>query len=595
MCGIIGYIGQKQAYPIIVNGLKKLEYRGYDSYGICVLSGEDVFLKRKVGRISEENSESENQGTIGIGHSRWATTGSVCERNAHPQEYNGFYVVHNGIVENYKELKEELISEGHEFSSDTDTEVIAHLISDEFNGNLEDAVRKALKKIVGSYGIAVISPKDKDKIVIAKLSSPIIIGICTDGYIVASDSSAVIDHTKQIITLDDNEMAILRKDSYIISKEKKIETIDWESDAVSRGDYEHFMLKEIMEEPRVIESAIQGRLLEDDVKLGGLETSKERLKRASKIHLIGCGTGYYAAKTGEYMIEEIAGIDAEAQMGSEIRYRNVRLGSDQAAIFVSQSGETADNLASLKKMKEAGVLSLGVTNVIGSTQTRETEGGVYTRCGREVAVASTKAFIGQLTVLAMISVFLGRQRSLSSGKAKEIILELKNLSQKGDLILEKSTQIQEIAKKYSRFENFWFIGRKFNYPIALEGALKLKEVSYVHAEGTTGGELKHGPLALIDEKHPTLAICLKDSVYDKMISNIEEVKARNGKIIAIATEGDERIKEIVDDVIYIPKTLECLSPILSAMPLHLFAYYLALELERDIDKPRNLAKSVTVE
>ena len=595
MCGIIGYIGQKQAYPIIVNGLKKLEYRGYDSYGICVLSGEDVFLKRKVGRISEENSESENQGTIGIGHSRWATTGSVCERNAHPQEYNGFYVVHNGIVENYKELKEELINEGHEFSSDTDTEVIAHLISDEFNGNLEDAVRKALKKIVGSYGIAVISPKDKDKIVIAKLSSPIIIGICTDGYIVASDSSAVIDHTKQIITLDDNEMAILRKDSYIISKEKKIETIDWESDAVSRGDYEHFMLKEIMEEPRVIESAIQGRLLEDDVKLGGLETSKERLKRASKIHLIGCGTGYYAAKTGEYMIEEIAGIDAEAQMGSEIRYRNVRLGSDQAAIFVSQSGETADNLASLKKMKEAGVLSLGVTNVIGSTQTRETEGGVYTRCGREVAVASTKAFIGQLTVLAMISVFLGRQRSLSSGKAKEIILELKNLSQKGDLILEKSTQIQEIAKKYSRFENFWFIGRKFNYPIALEGALKLKEVSYVHAEGTTGGELKHGPLALIDEKHPTLAICLKDSVYDKMISNIEEVKARNGKIIAIATEGDERIKEIVDDVIYIPKTLECLSPILSAMPLHLFAYYLALELERDIDKPRNLAKSVTVE
>jgi len=595
MCGIIGYIGQRQAYPIIVNGLKKLEYRGYDSYGICVLSGEDTFLKRKVGRISEENSESENQGTTGIGHSRWATTGSVCEKNAHPQEYNGFYVVHNGIVENYKELKEGLISEGHQFNSDTDTEVIAHLISDEFKGNLEDAVRKALKKIVGSYGIAVISPKDKDKIVIAKLSSPIIVGICTDGYIVASDSSAVIDHTKQIITLDDNEMAILKKDSYVISKEKKIEIIDWESDAVSKGQYEHFMLKEIMEEPRVIESAIQGRLLEDDVKLGGLETSKEMLKRASKIHLIGCGTGYYAAKTGEYMIEEIAGMDAEAQMGSEIRYRNVRLGSDQAAIFVSQSGETADNLASLKKMKEAGVLSLGVTNVIGSTQTRETEGGVYTRCGREVAVASTKAFIGQLTVLAMISVFLGRQRNLSSEKAKEIISELKNLSQKGDLILEKSTQIQEIAKKYSGFENFWFIGRKFNYPIALEGALKLKEVSYVHAEGTTGGELKHGPLALIDEKHPTLAICLKDSVYDKMISNIEEVKARNGKIIAIATEGDERIKEIVDDVIFIPKTLECLSPILSATPLHLFAYYLALELERDIDKPRNLAKSVTVE
>ena len=392
MCGIIGYIGKKQAYPIIINGLKKLEYRGYDSYGVCVLNNDNVFLKKKVGRISNESGENLREGNLGIGHSRWATTGGVCEKNAHPHEYNGFYVVHNGIVENYKELKEDLLKKGHKFNSDTDTEIIAHLVSEEFKDNLEDAVRKALKKIIGSYGVAIVSPKDKDKIVIAKMSSPIIIGICKDGHIVASDPSAVIDYTKQIVTLDDGEIAVLKKDGYMILKEKKIEIIDWESDAVSKGEYEHFMLKEIMEEPKVIENVTQGRLLEDNVKLGGLETSKERLEKTNKIYLVGCGTGYHAAKTGEYLMEEIAGIDAEAHMASEIRYRNVRLGPNYAAIFVSQSGETADNLACLKRMKEVGVLPLGVTNVIGSTQTRETEGGVYTRCGPEIAVASTKAF-----------------------------------------------------------------------------------------------------------------------------------------------------------------------------------------------------------
>ena len=595
MCGIIGYIGKKQAYPIIINGLKKMEYRGYDSYGICVLNGDDVFLKRKVGRISEESSENGCEGFISIGHSRWATTGGVSEKNAHPQEYNQFYVVHNGIIENYKELKEELTLKGHIFSSDTDTEVIAHLISEEFKGNLEDATKKALKRIIGSYGIAVISPKDKGKIVVAKLSSPIILGITDDGYIVASDPSAVINYTKQIVTLDDNEIAILKEDGYTISKDKKIETIDWESDAVDKGVYEHFMLKEIMEEPKVIESAIQGRLLEDNVKLGGLELPKERLKKTDKIYLIGCGTGYYASKVGEYLMEEIGMVDAEAHMGSEIRYRDVRLNPNQTAIFVSQSGETADNLACLKKMKEAKVLSLGVTNVIGSTQTRETEGGVYTRCGPEIAVASTKAFIGQITVLLMIALFLGRQRGLEEGKAKEIITELKNISKKGEIVLSEAEEIKKIAEKYSQYKNFFFIGRKFNYPIAMEGALKLKEISYVHAEGVTGGELKHGPLALIDENCPTIAICPKDSVYDKMLSNIEEVKARKGKVIAIATRGDRKIKEIADDVIYIPETLECLTPLLSAIPLHLFAYFFALALGKDIDKPRNLAKSVTVE
>ncbi len=595
MCGIIGYIGKKEAHPIIINGLKKLEYRGYDSYGYCVFEKENVILKRKVGGVSDEKEGIVHTSNLGIGHNRWSSIGEVSEKNAHPQEYNGFYVVHNGIIENYKELKEELIEKGHKFSSETDTEVICHLISEEFKGNLESAVKQALKRVIGSYGIAVISKKDDQKIVVAKLSSPIILGICEHGYIASSDASAIIDYTKKIVTLDDYEIAVLKKDGYMILKEKKVEIIDWENDAISKGDYEHFMLKEIMEEASVIKTATQGRLLESDVKLGGLELSKERLKNASKVYLIGCGTGYHAAKTGEYLMEEIAGIDTEAHMASEIRYRNVRLGRDYASIFVSQSGETADNLACIKKMKEAGVLALGVTNVIGSTQTRETEGGVYTRCGPEIAVASTKAFMGQLTVLLMMAIFLGRQRGLSQKQAGEIIKELKSLPEKGELVLSKFKEIQEIANKYAHFKNFWFIGRKFNYPISLEGALKLKEISYIHAEGVAGGELKHGPLALIDKNCPTFAICTKGSVYDKMVSNIEEIKARNGKVIAIAEEGDKRIKGIVDDVIYIPKTLECLAPFLVTMPLHLFAYYVALALKRDIDRPRNLAKSVTVE
>ena len=594
MCGIVGYIGKNDAGEIILNGLKKLEYRGYDSFGVCVINDGNAVLFKKVGKISDQK-EFDYKGNTAIGHCRWATTGRVCEKNAHPHEYKGIYVVHNGIVENYKELKEDLIKKGHEFTSDTDTEVIAHLIYEEFENNLEDAVQKAIKKIIGSYGIAVISTLDKDKIVIAKMSSPIIIGISEDGYIVASDASAIIEHTKKIIILDDGEMAVLRKDGHMILQEKKIETIDWESDAISKGDYPHYMLKEIMEESHVIESAIQGRLLEDNVKLGGLESSRERLKNTEKINLIGCGTGHYAAKVGEYLIEEIGGVPTEAHIGSEIRYRNIKLDPKQTTIFVSQSGETADNLASLKKMKQAGVLNLGVTNVVGSTQTRETEGGVYTRCGPEIAVASTKAFIGQIVVLLMIAIFLGRQRGLSAEKAKEIITELKELSFKAQLILDEADEIRKIAEKYIEYRDFWFIGRKFNYPVALEGALKLKEISYIHAEGVPGGELKHGPLALVNEDFPTIAICPKDSVYEKMLSNIEEIKARGGKVIAIAEKGDEKIKEIADDVIYIPKTIEPLNPILTSIPLHLFAYYFSVLLGNDIDKPRNLAKSVTVE
>jgi glucosamine--fructose-6-phosphate aminotransferase (isomerizing) len=571
------------------------------------LAGEVVFQEIKSIKKIKSNSEflydlevPKNNNFIAnnlLSHnSRWATTGEVCEKNAHPHEYNGIYVVHNGIIENYKELKEELIKNGHEFKSDTDTEIIAHLISDSFKGNLEDAVSLALRKIVGSYAIGVVSSKDKEKIVVAKLSSPLIIGINDDEYIIASDASAIAEHTKKIINLDDNEIAILTKENYKVIAQKEIETIDFEADAVDKKGYDHYMLKEIMEEASVIDSVTQGRLLETNVKLGGLEDARGKLKDINKVYLVGCGTGFYAAKMGEYLIEEIAGINTEAHIASEMRYRNLKFNDKEAAIFVSQSGETADNLAALKKIKEAGVLPLGVTNVVGSTQTRETNGGVYTRCGPEIAVASTKALISQIIVLLMIAIFIGREKNtLSEERARNIILELKGLSLKAQLVLENSEAIKEIAKKYVQYSDFWFIGRKFNYAIALEGALKLKEISYIHAEGTAGGELKHGPLALITENVPTIAICVKDSVYDKMISNIEEIKARNGKVIAIATEGDDKIKELVDDVVYIPSTIEELNPILAVIQLHLFAYYFALELGRDIDKPRNLAKSVTVE
>jgi len=600
-----GFITQKKAEQICAileekkdPFLKKLKY---------FIDGEVVFQEiKKIKKIKTDCDElydlevPKNHNFIAnnlISHnSRWATNGQVSEKNAHPQEYNGVYVVHNGIIENYKELKEELINNGHEFKSDTDTEIIAHLIHDNFNGNLEDAVSLALKRIVGSYAIAVVSKDDKDKIVVAKLSSPLIIGINDDEYIVSSDVSAIAEHTKKIIILDDNEIAILTKENYKVIAQKEIETIDFEADAVDKKGYEHFMLKEIMEEPLVIDNVVKGRLLEDNVKLGGLEDVRSKLKEVNKIYLIGCGTGFYAAKAGEYLIEDIASINTEAHIGSEIRYRNLKFNNNEAAIFVSQSGETADNLAALKKIKEAGVLPIGVTNVVGSTQTRETNGGVYTRCGPEIAVASTKAFIAQMVVLLMIAIFIGREKNtLGQERAVKIIKELKQLSIKAEIVLESVEEIKNIAKKYCKYSNFWFIGRKFNYPIALEGALKLKEISYVHAEGTAGGELKHGPLALISEDVPTIAICVKDSVYDKMLSNIEEVKARNGKVIAIATRGDEKIKELVDDVIYVPETIEELYPVLVTIQLHLFAYYFALELGNDIDKPRNLAKSVTVE
>jgi len=606
MCGIVGYIGNKRALPIVLSGLERLEYRGYDSFGFCVL-GKEKFLYKETGKISkaEEVRDFDWDGTVGISHTRWATTGEVTRENAHPHCdcKEEIFVVHNGIIENYKQLKEKLIKDGHVFKSETDTEVLAHLIEKHFKGNLEQAVMKALKEVRGTYGLAVVSTKDPDKIVAARLSSPLIIGVSNNNeFLIASDPSAVITTTRQIIIMEDNEIAVLKRDGFTILKEEKehrkeLETIEWDIEQAEKGGYKHFMLKEIMEEPNVIEDAMRGRVVleEGNVKLGGLESVEAKLRKTDNLFLIGCGTAHYACRTGEYMLEEYADLLVQTDVGSEFRYRKPIINKDTAAIFVSQSGETADTLAALREMKEKGVLTLGITNVVGSSQARETDAGVYTRSGPEIAVASTKALLGQLTILAMITVYLGRQRNMSLIIGKRIVSELQKLPQMARDVLKQKEEIKRIAEKYNKYRDFWFIGRKYNYPIALEGALKLKEISYVHAEGVAGGELKHGPLALVDENCPTIAICPTDSVYEKMVANIEEIKARKGKVIAVATEGNEKIKEIVDDVIYIPKTLEMLTPILSVIPLHLFAYYFADSLGRDVDKPKNLAKSVTVE
>jgi glucosamine--fructose-6-phosphate aminotransferase (isomerizing) len=604
MCGIVGYIGKSDDVKIGLLALKRLEYRGYDSWGACVFDPEkrEIFYFKKVGKIDDSIEEFEKlnlRGNPFLFHCRWATHGGVNEQNTHPHYdcKKEIFLVHNGIIENYKELRGRLIEEGHKFSSQTDSEIMAHLIEKYFQENLEDAVRKMMKDIRGAYAIAVISKKDPQKIVAARMSSPLLLGISKDEFLVASDPAAILIRTRKVINLDDGEIAVLKPNDFFILKEKPIQLIEWTPEQIEKGGYPHFMLKEIFEGPEAIENAIRGRLdpKEGNVKLGGLEGVKEKLSKIKRLFLVACGTSFYAAKVGEIMFQEYAGIDARAEIASEFRYKKQILDEETCAIFISQSGETADTLAALREMKQKRILCLGITNVVGSSLTRETEAGVYTRSGPEVAVAATKSFLGQLAVLTMMTVFFGRQREMSLAMGKRIVEELKKLPSLVKEVLNQAPEVEKIAKKYKNFKNFWFMGRKYNFPIALEGALKLKEISYLPAEGMAGGELKHGPLASIDEELPTIAICPSDSVYDKMISNIQEVKARNGPVIAIATEGNEEIKNLVDDVIYIPKTLEMLTPLLSIIPLHLFAYYMAVLLGRDVDKPRNLAKSCTVE
>lgn len=606
MCGIVGYIGNRQAKEILLEGLTRLEYRGYDSAGLVTLNDGAILTKTegKVSKLIEKLKDKSSDGKIGIAHTRWATHGEPIERNAHPHTdcKQKIFVVHNGIIENYRHLKDELIKNGHKFASDTDTEVLAHLIEEEDKGNLEQAVAVALSKIRGTYGLAVISCLEPDKIVVARSGSPLLVGLGNNENIVASDVSAIIRYTKEVIYLEEREIAVVKADGFHSFSGKgikdRVSLVEWEIEQAEKGGFPHFMLKEIFEQPKVIGDSIRGRLIDQEglAKLGGLEEVKDRLGRAERLIITACGTAYYAGLVGEYLFEEYGGLPTEVEYASEFRYRKPIIERDKTAFLaISQSGETADTLAAVCEAKRKGALVLGIVNVVGSSIARQTDAGVYNHAGPEIGVASTKAFVSQLAVLSLFTLMIGRQREMSLVTGQKIIKAIKELPNKLGEILTQNERIQEIAKKYAKYNDFLYIGRKYNFPIALEGALKLKEISYIHAEGYPSGEMKHGPIALIDENFPTIAIIPKDSVYEKTRSNLEEIKARKGKIIAVTTEGDDDLRDIADDVIYIPETLEMLTPIFSVVPLQLLAYHIAVMRGKDVDKPRNLAKSVTVE
>ncbi len=606
MCGIFAYTGSKQALPILLDGLTCLEYRGYDSAGIYIPESGVV---KSVGAVDNLKKKIvlPMPGNSGISHLRWATHGEPTEENAHPHhdQSETIWIVHNGIIENYKELKEMLISKGYTFYSSTDTEVLAKLIGYymEDKKDFEKAVLAALNDAKGTYGIVVSCKNESEKIIAARQGAPVVIGLGDGENFVASDVSPILRHTKDVIYLQDGDVAVLTPNKHTIynlqniSIERKKEVIDWDMEEAKKGEYAHFMLKEIMEGSEVVENTTRGRLLVDEgvAKLGGLDAVAEQIRTKKRIIIVGCGTAYYAGLVAEYMIEEYVGMPVEVEVGSEFRYRKPIIDEHTIVLAVTQSGETADTLEAIREGKRKGALTLGIVNTVGSTIARETDAGIYNHAGPEIGVASTKAFISQLTALSLLTLFLGRQRDMSSSTGKMIAEEIKMLPQKIKEILEKKGEIQEIAKKYAASRDFLFMGRKYNYAIAFEGALKLKECSYIHAEGYGAGEMKHGPLAMIDENFPTLAIVPNDSVYEKNISNIQEIKARKGKVIVLTNEDNAEIREMSDDIFIVPKTMEMLSPILNIIPLQLFAYYFALERGLNVDRPRNLAKSVTVE
>ncbi len=610
MCGIVGYIGKKTDARIGLEALKRLEYRGYDSAGAAIYDPEkgQIFVLKAVGKIKnlEEKYNQQNlKGSPFIFHTRWSTHGSPTELNAHPHCdcKRNIFLVHNGIIENYKDLKDRLIGEGHRFLSETDTEVLCHLMEKFFKGNLEEAIIKTLALVRGTYGLAVIAKDDPGKLVVARNGSPILIGIGESEYLVASDPAAILSQTKKVVYLEDKEMAVLTPNDFSIFDfahnrlEKDIEEIEWSVEEAQKGNYSHFMLKEIMEQPEALVNSQRGRLVSKEgmAKLGGLASVKDKLKEIEKIKIVACGTAYYAGLVGKYILEEYAGVPTEADLASEFRYRKQIFGKGTAVLAISQSGETFDTLAAIKEAKEKSALTLGIVNVVGSTIARETDAGVYNHAGPEIGVASTKAFTSQLEVLALLTLFLGRQREMSFVIGERICQEIIRLPELVRKALANASKIEALADKYKNANNFLYLGRKYNYPVALEGALKLKEISYVHAEGYGAGEMKHGPIALIDKNFPTIALCPNDSVYEKMVSNIEEIKARQGPVIAVTTEGNDEISRLADEVIYIPKTLEALTPIVSVIPLQLFAYYMGVKRGCDVDKPRNLAKSCTVE
>lgn len=611
MCGIVGYIGKRQAYSVIINGLKRLEYRGYDSAGVCVVDDKPYMYKckGKVSDLEEHIGERPVVGTVGIGHTRWATHGEPNDVNAHPHiSMNGhFIIIHNGIIENYTQLKKKLERRDYKFTSDTDTEVLVNLIEYIYlKGNIsaEIAVRLALTKVVGAYGIVVICRDEPNTLIAARKGSPLVIGVGNDEYFVASDATPIVEFTNSVIFLNDDDVAVIRPGELVLKTirnealEPKIQTLDLDIEEIEKNGFDYFMLKEIFEQPRSIHDTFRGRISADykNIHLGGLYHVLPKLVEAKRIILIGCGTSWHAGLVGEYLFEELARIPVEVEYASEFRYRNPVIYKDDVVIAISQSGETADTLAAIKLAKESGALVLGICNVVGSSIPRETHAGVYTHAGPEIGVASTKAFTAQVTVLTMMAILLGRKRGhISEERYQMLIDEMYAVPDKIEKILESNEKVLEIAKIFKDATNFLYLGRGYFYPVALEGALKLKEISYIHAEGYPAAEMKHGPIALIDEKMPVVVIAAKDSSYEKVVSNVQEVKARKGVVISIVTEGDTVIRDMTDYVIEIPKADEIVESLLAVIPLQLLAYHIALLRGCNVDQPRNLAKSVTVE
>ncbi len=612
MCGIIGYSGYREVVPVLLSGLKRMEYRGYDSAGIATLNGNGtIHIEKASGKIKaleELVSDKHIPGHIGLGHTRWATHGVPNKINAHPHfdMKEKIVLTHNGIIENYRSIKEKLIQKGYTFRTDTDTEVLTNLIADLYEGDIEQAVRQALGKVRGTYGIAVLCADEPDKIIAARLGSPLVIGLGEGDNFIASDLAAIVEYTRNVIFLDDFDMAVVTKDdvSYSslkpshISTNKKIQQIDFDIQAIEKNGYPHFMLKEINEQPKSIRDATRGRLMVDDgtAVLGGLRDFEDELANVKRIVILACGTSWHAAMIGEYLLEDLAGIPVEVEYASEFRYRNPVIEPGTIAISISQSGETLDTLEAMREAKRRGATTLGIVNVVGSTIARESQGGIYIHAGPEIGVASTKAFTSQVVVLTLLALKMARQRGkMSLERGREIAKQILGLPEKVQSILDRSDEILELAKQFIHIPNSLYLGRGINFPVALEGALKLKEISYIHAEGYPAAEMKHGPIALIDENMPVIFIAVNSTTYEKVMTNIEEVRARKGIIIVISSEGDERIKQFADHFITVPQIDHMLSPILAVVPLQLLAYHIAVLRGCDVDMPRNLAKSVTVE
>ncbi len=609
MCGIVGYIGPRQAAGLLLEGLRRLEYRGYDSAGIAVVNGHGLKIMKAAGKLSVLEGELNQdlpQGTIGIGHTRWATHGAPTTTNAHPHtdQSGRIAVIHNGIIENSGAIRKALEQRGHTFKSDTDTEVLAHLVGEFYHGNLEDAVASALRDVEGAYGLAFISSDEPGVIVAARNGSPLLVGVGENEFFVASDASPLLQHTRAVVYLDDGEMVVLTRDGYRVRNletariSKPVNQIDWDLATVERGGYPHFMLKEICEQPESICNTLRGHLLEDEgtARVSGLNLTDEELKQFERVIITACGTSWHSGIIGEYMLEEMARLPVEVQYASEFRYRNPVVDPKTLVIGISQSGETADTLAAIREAKRRGGRTIGLVNVVGSTIAREVDGGIYLHAGPEIGVASTKAFTSQVAALSLITLRIARLRNLSILQGRQFIHALQQLPEQVSQILERTSEIEALADRFLKTtKNALYLGRGVNFPVALEGALKLKEISYIHAEGYPAAEMKHGPIALIDENMPVVFIAPRDAVHSKIVSNIEEVKARGGKVIALINGGDAEIERLADATFTIPETLDLLTPILTSIPLQLLSYYVAVSRGCNVDQPRNLAKSVTVE